>query len=156
MILHTCEPTSSFFNSHRWRKKLISHTCKTASEFFDSHKKIKEMILHTCESTGGFFYSHRWKKMMLHICALINKFFNPHKKRKWNDIPHLWTQLQLCKNNYYATLMQLVYNYHDNVMLTLFFIDPSKSNLWYHEDFWMIFFEILNPPFIMIVHFIWS
>jgi hypothetical protein len=35
------------------------------------------------------------------------------------------TLLQLCKNNYYATLMQLR-NYRDDLMLTLLFIDLSK------------------------------
>ncbi len=38
------------------------------------------------------------------------------------------TQLQLCKNNYCATLMQLVCNYCCNVMLMLIFIHPSIMN----------------------------
>jgi hypothetical protein len=37
------------------------------------------------------------------------------------------TQLQLFRNNYCATLMQLVCNYHGNVMLMLLFINPSKK-----------------------------
>jgi len=51
------------------------------------------------------------------------------------------TQLQLCKINYYATLMSLLFNYHGYIMLTLLFINPSKSNTCHHWDFWMnIFF----------------
>jgi hypothetical protein len=52
----------------------------------------------------------------------------------------LATQLQLWRNNYYVTLMQSVCNYHGNVMLTSFFINPSKSNTWHYGGFWMNFF----------------
>ncbi len=45
------------------------------------------------------------------------------------------TQLQACKNNYYATQMQIVYNYHGNIMLTLLFINPSNFNTWHYGDF---------------------
>jgi hypothetical protein len=47
------------------------------------------------------------------------------------------TQLQLCMSNYNAILMQLVYNHHGDVMLTLLFIDPSKFNTRHYEGFWM-------------------
>jgi hypothetical protein len=46
-------------------------------------------------------------------------------------------QLQLCKNNYCAILMQLIYNYHGNVMLMLLLISPSKFNMWHYGDFWV-------------------
>jgi hypothetical protein len=49
-------------------------------------------------------------------------------------------QLQLCKNNYYVIIIQLVCNYHGNVMLTSFFINPSKYDTWHYGDFLVIFF----------------
>ncbi len=55
----------------------------------------------------------------------------------------LATQLQLWRNNYYVTLMQLVCNYYGNVMLTSFFINPSKSNTWHYGGFWMNFFFLI-------------
>jgi hypothetical protein len=36
--------------------------------------------------------------------------------------------------------MQLVCNYHGNIMLMSFFIDLSKFNRWHYGDFWMNFF----------------
>jgi hypothetical protein len=70
----------------------------------------------------------------------------------WNEYNSLYmklytyaNQLQLCKNNYNANLMQLVCNHHGNVMLMLLFINPSKFNMWHYEGFWveLFFFEIL-------------
>jgi len=45
--------------------------------------------------------------------------------------------------------MQLICNYNGNFMLTLFFIDPSKSNMWHYGKFLVIFFDIL----IFIIHY---
>jgi hypothetical protein len=36
--------------------------------------------------------------------------------------------------------MQLIYNYHGNIMLTLLFINPSKFDTWHYGDVWGIFF----------------
>jgi len=44
-------------------------------------------------------------------------------------------QLQLCHNNSFSTTMQFPYDYNHNVMLTSFFIHPSKFNTWHYEDF---------------------
>ncbi len=43
--------------------------------------------------------------------------------------------LQLCHNNSFSTTMRLPYDYNHNVMLTSFFIHPSKFNMWHYEDF---------------------
>jgi hypothetical protein len=48
--------------------------------------------------------------------------------------------------------MQLPYDYNHNVMLMLFLIHSLEFNMWHHEDFWVIFFEIL----ISIVHYDYS
>ncbi len=45
------------------------------------------------------------------------------------------TQLQLCCNNSFSTIMQLFYDNNHNVMLTSFFILPSNFNKWHYEDF---------------------
>jgi hypothetical protein len=37
-------------------------------------------------------------------------------------------KLQLCKNNYYVTLMQLICDYHGCVMLTLFLSCPYMAS----------------------------
>jgi len=50
------------------------------------------------------------------------------------------THSQLCKNNYCVTLIQLICNYHGNVMLTSFFINPSKFDTWHYEEFLGDFF----------------
>jgi len=48
-------------------------------------------------------------------------------------------QLQLCCNNSFSTIMQLFYDYNYNVMLTSFFIYPSKFDTWHYEDFsWFV------------------
>ncbi len=52
------------------------------------------------------------------------------------------TQLQLCCNNSFSTIMQLPYDYNHNVKLTSFFIHPSKFNQWYYEDFSWFFWNI--------------
>jgi len=52
------------------------------------------------------------------------------------------TQLQLCCNNLFSTTMQLPYDYNHNVMLTSFFIHPSKFNMWHYEDFSWFFWNI--------------
>jgi hypothetical protein len=44
-------------------------------------------------------------------------------------------QLQLYRHNSFSITMQLPYDYNHNVMLTLFFIHPSKFNTWHYEDF---------------------
>jgi hypothetical protein len=53
------------------------------------------------------------------------------------------TQLELCRNNCNVTLMQLVCNYHGNIMLTSFFIGPSKFDTWHYGIFGWNFFKIL-------------
>jgi hypothetical protein len=40
-------------------------------------------------------------------------------------------------HNLRPILMQLVYNYHGNVMLMLLFISPSKFDMWHYVDFWV-------------------
>jgi hypothetical protein len=52
------------------------------------------------------------------------------------------SHLQLCGNNYYASLMQLICNYHGNVMMT--FINSSKSNTWHYGNFWVKLFSFWN------------
>jgi hypothetical protein len=47
-------------------------------------------------------------------------------------------QLHMQLSYYYATLMQLICNYHGDIMLMLTFIDPSTFDMWYYEDFWVI------------------
>jgi hypothetical protein len=54
--------------------------------------------------------------------------------------------------------MQLICNYHGNVMLMLFVIDPSTFNMWHYGDFLMkiiIFLKYSSLPSNMIVHSIW-
>jgi hypothetical protein len=45
------------------------------------------------------------------------------------------TQLQLFHNNSFSNIMQLPYDYNHNIMLTSFFIHPSKFNTWQYKDF---------------------
>jgi len=42
----------------------------------------------------------------------------------------------------FSTTMQLPYDYNHNVILTSFFIHPSKFNTWYYEDFSWFFWNI--------------
>jgi hypothetical protein len=63
------------------------------------------------------------------------------------------SHLQPCGNNCYANLMQLICNYHGNVIMM--FIDPSKSNTWHYGDFWVkiIFFlkyDLHHPLWLVI------
>jgi len=61
------------------------------------------------------------------------------------------TQLQLCWNHSFSTIMQLHYNYNHNVMLTLIiFIHPLKFDTW-HYKIKMYFKKYWFPSFIMIV-----
>jgi hypothetical protein len=53
-------------------------------------------------------------------------------------------QLQLCKNNYFATLMQLVCDYHGIVMMMSIFINPSKFDMWHYGIFWVILKIYIN------------
>jgi hypothetical protein len=46
-------------------------------------------------------------------------------------------QLQLCRNNYYAILMQLACNYNGNIIFMLPFIDPSKFDMWHYRNFYI-------------------
>jgi hypothetical protein len=76
----------------------------------------------------------------------------------WNQYAIYATKLQLCKNNYYVILIHWICNYNGNVMLMLFFIDPSKFDMWHYGDFWVKIIFFLKYWFsssIMIVHFIW-
>jgi len=51
------------------------------------------------------------------------------------------SQLQLCWNNSFSTIMQLHYDYNHNIMLLLLiFIRLFKSNTWHYKDFFNIFF----------------
>jgi len=52
------------------------------------------------------------------------------------------TQLKLCRNNSFSTTMQLPHEYNHNVMLTSYFIRPSKFNMWHYEDFLWFFWNI--------------
>ncbi len=52
------------------------------------------------------------------------------------------TQLQLCLNNSFSTIMQLPYDYNYNVMLMSFFIHPSKFNMWNYENILWFFWNI--------------
>jgi hypothetical protein len=45
------------------------------------------------------------------------------------------TQLQLCRNNPFSTIMQFPYDWNHNVMWTSFFIHSSKFNTLHYEDF---------------------
>jgi hypothetical protein len=73
----------------------------------------------------------------LHWTLAIHHLYNA---THYNSIT---TQLQLCHNNSFSTIMQFPYDYNDNVMLTSFFIHPWKFNTWHYEDFsW--FFKNIN------------
>jgi hypothetical protein len=65
MILHTCELTSEFLNSYKWKKNDIvcNDICGFTSDFFYSHEK--KMILYICGPTNGFLYSHIGEKKWL-------------------------------------------------------------------------------------------
>jgi hypothetical protein len=73
-------------------------------------------------------------------CMNSNGCNSPHVK------PYTYatcaTQLQLCKNNYCVTLMQLICKYHVNIMVTSFLIYQSKFDTWHYVEFWVkiIFF----------------
>jgi hypothetical protein len=43
---------------HIREKKMILHTCKPTSGFFNLCNRKKEMILHICKFTNGFFSTH--------------------------------------------------------------------------------------------------
>jgi hypothetical protein len=75
-----------------------------------------------CNST--YFYEHEGYLTSYTSCRGCN---SPYMK-PYTCVIHA-TLLQLYKNNYYATLMQLVCNYHHDVMLTLLFIDLSKFDM---------------------------
>ncbi len=66
---------------------------------------------------------------MQHECYRINHM-NCNRHNSLYVKPYMYTihatHLQLCRNNYYATPMQLVYKYC--CMLMLFFIHPSMIN----------------------------
>jgi hypothetical protein len=64
--------------------------------------------------------------------------------------------IQLCHNNVFSSIMQLPYDYIHNVMLTSFFIHPSKFNMRHYEDFSWFFLKYWYPSSIMIIRFQWS
>jgi hypothetical protein len=94
-----------------------------------------------------YFYGH---ECYLTSCTSCNRCNSPYMKPYTYAIRT--THSQSCKNNYFVTLIQLICNYHGNVMLTSFFINPSKFDTWHYEEFWVIFLEILISTIIMIVH----
>jgi hypothetical protein len=88
-----------------------------------------------------YFYGHECYSTS---CTNYNRYNSSYMK------PYTYaiciTHLQLCRNNYCVTLIQLICNYRGNVMLTSFFIDPSKFDTWHYEDFWVIFWKYWFPP----------
>jgi hypothetical protein len=61
------------------------------------------------------------------------------------------TQLQLWRNNYYVTLMQLVCTYYGNIMLISFFINSSKSNTRHYGGFeWIFNIDFHHPLWLFI------
>jgi hypothetical protein len=60
---------------------------------------------------------------------LLNKLHELHLYVKPYTYAIHVIQLQLCRNNYYAIIMQTFCNYHGNIMLMLLFIDPSKFEM---------------------------
>jgi hypothetical protein len=45
-------------------------------------------------------------------------------------------QLQLCQKNSFSTTMQLHYNNHDVMMMSLIVIHLLKFDTWHYENFW--------------------
>jgi len=94
-----------------------------------------------CNST--YFYRREcyWTSCM--NCNKCNALYNV---KLYTYVIHV-TQMQLCRYNYCATLIQLVCNYHSNVMLTSLFIDPSKFDTWPCGDFLAKLFSFWNVNF---------
>jgi hypothetical protein len=82
---------------------------------------------------------------------------------------NFWVALDTCNSLYiHYNLLQLNYNfvttihfqllcnspdYNDNVMLTSFFIHPSKFNMWHYEDFSWFFKNIdIHCPWLFILN----
>jgi hypothetical protein len=98
----------------------------------------------------AYFYEH---ESYLTSCMNYNRCNPPYVKLYTCAIHAI--QLWLCKNSCCVILMQLVYNYNGNIMLTIFFVDPSKFDMWHYGDFWMKIIIFWNIDF-HYVHFIWS
>jgi hypothetical protein len=78
------------------------------------------------------------------VNGLVIQFLNciTHLQFTIYTMQLITTQLQLCCNNSFSTTMQFPYDYIHNVMLTSFFIHPSKLNMWHYEDFSWFFWNI--------------
>jgi hypothetical protein len=109
MILHTFGLASDFFNSHKWKNKLLQEMILCIHGptigFFNTHDEKK--IIYMCGSTNGLFYSHMWtKKMILHSCKPTSGFWDSHKRKKF-DIAHLRTHKWFFKFTYVEKKMML-------------------------------------------------
>ncbi len=95
-------------------------------------------------------YTFHYEKKGCFVINFPTQFLNciGHLQFTIHMVPLITTQLQLCRNNSFSTTMQLPYDYNHNVMLTSFFIHPSKLNTW-HQKIFHDFFEIL----ISIIHY---
>jgi hypothetical protein len=111
-------------------------------------------ISFTTHCNFAYYYGHECHSTN---CTSYNRCNSPYMKPYTYAI-HT-THLQLCRNNYFVTLIQLICKYHGNVRLASFFICPSKFDTWYFEDFWVIFFENIDfhhhydCSFIMVLDF---
>jgi hypothetical protein len=127
-----------------------------------SHNNTKELLVPTYPHYNkmGWFATNLATRFLscnehLQLIAIqcISTCVNVIEQVAWITIDvthHIWNciqitlyhlicaiQFQLCRNNYYIIIMQLVCNYYGSVMLTSFFINPSKFDSWHYGDFWM-------------------
>jgi len=106
------------------------------------------------------FQSPLWCKgwnLVRHKCLILTQL----EKRGVLQLSlqlNFWVASNICNSPYtHCNLLQLNYNfvttthfqllcnsldYNDNVMLTSFFIHPSKFNMWHYEDFSWFFKNI--------------
>jgi hypothetical protein len=99
-------------------------------------------ILFNCNNHLQLIHNSLQFSIFLQAWMLLN-MLHEFQQMQLNVCENIHIQLVQLKYNYCVTIMQLVCNYHGNVMLTSFFINPSKYDTWHYGDFLVCFFEIL-------------
>jgi hypothetical protein len=120
---------------------------------FDDNFRSNDLVLSTLKIS--FVPCWHYEKKGCFATSLATQFLNCIWDLQLTiyTAQFITTQLQLYHNNYFSTTMQLPNDYNHNVMLTSFFIHPSKFNTWQYEGFSWFFLKYWYPSSNMIIHF---
>jgi len=120
------------------------------SKKIEEHEQHVSLVLDKFRKVGFYIKLKKCKLLKSNsLCRLSMKMVFTwiliRSKPLWIGLPQLLftmfnvfnVQLHMQLSYYYVKLMQLVCNYHGDIMLMLPFIDPSRFDMWYYENFWV-------------------